>query len=268
MLAASCEQEISAGNKLTQAERDYLRTLAAQKCLKESKSAFEDFAEKSNDLMVDFPQGKTWKIVYSKGTAEIDTSYIYVWKVNGSKVYFRYLHTEGSSVSNKFFKIDTDTNTDMVMSFQTLYCNKSIENPSVSSSNISADIATNPKRILESTDNYVEASTKYTMASSYPFYIGSLNTTITKKYFKNSSTSTTTKTDTYTYKVTLMSGTTTQPASYTNASISNRKYCGVKFTTPDVYTFPLVLDCPTTSDTGTVDSDGNGVVDFDPQNEL
>jgi len=100
------------------------------------------------------------------------------------------------------------------------------------------------------------------------------NRTKTKKTYKTATIQTVSKNpEIFTHTLTA-SAATTLPTSYTDSSISNRFYCGVDFSDPvapltiDNYDFPFDLECPTTSDLGTVDLNGDGTIDFDPSTEL
>jgi len=122
LLFSSCEEKVAMGDKLTQAERDYLRAREATKCLTSSDKVFDDFKNRSNNYLTGFTRGQTWKVEYKKDTTILETDYLYVWKVGGGAAYFRYRTTEDGVVKNKYFKIDTTTNSNLLESLQSKYC--------------------------------------------------------------------------------------------------------------------------------------------------
>jgi hypothetical protein len=273
---ASCEERLEMGKTLTQAELDYLRTREVAKCISESDPSLNSFEESSNENLKNYAAGKTWKISYSKDSTEIETSYLYVWRVDGSILYLRYKVMEEGSLKNKFIKIDTAANTDMLRNLQEKYCAKNFDSFGLGSSAITI-VDNNNSRIFESTDNYVENDYEYKFTSIDPVYYGAINTTRTKNTFKTSTDKTPTKTEKYVYAITTLTTTTTQPTIYTDSTITTRFYCGVNFTTPVLpdtrndYAFPFTLKCTSSTanqDTATLDINGDGIVDFDPAAEL
>jgi hypothetical protein len=276
LLLSSCEEQVAMGDKLTSAERDYIRSREFAKCVSQSDDTFEEFENSSNEKMVAFETGKTWKLVYSKDNTEIETSYIYVWKVDGNNVYLRYMVTEEGVLKNKFIKIDTSSNIDMLRNIQEKYCNKFFDGFSYSASTMTVTI-TDDSRVFESTDNYVENSYEYKFSANDPVFFSALNRLKTKKTFKTTSDTIATKTEKYNYAVTALSTVTEQPLAYDDSTITNRYYCGIEYTNPvspdtrNDYAFPYTFKCSSTSanqDTTTLDITGDGTADFDPASEL
>ncbi len=275
-LLTSCEERLQKGESLTQAELDYLRAREAAKCISESDASFESFEETTNDRLASYSLGKTWSMVYSKDGTEVETSYLYVWRVDGSILYLRYKVMEEGTLKNKFIKIDTGDNTDMLRNLQEKYCARSFDSFGLGSSALTI-VDNKNSRVFESTDNYVENDYEYKFTSSDPVYFGAINYIRTKNTFKNTTDTTATKTEKYSYIVTDIGSTTTQPTSYTDSSITNRFYCGVTYSTPvspdtrNDYAFPFTLKCSSTSanqDSATLDINGDGIVDFAPAAEL
>ncbi len=275
-LLTSCEERLQKGDYLTQAELDYLRAREAAKCMSESNASFESFEETTNDRLASYSPGKTWTMVYSKDSTQVETSYLYVWRVDGSILYLLYKVMEEGILKNKFIKIDTGANTDMLRNLQEKYCAKNFDSFGLGPSVLTI-VDNKNSRVFESTENYVENDYEYKFTSNDPVYFGAINYTRTKKTFKNTTDTTATKTEKYSYVVTDIGSTTTQPTSYTDSSITNRFYCGVTYSTPvapdtrNDYAFPFTLTCSSTTanqDTTTLDINGDATVDFDPAAEL
>ncbi len=252
---------------MTQAERDYLAQIGVRRCISASDDAFKTFEETSNEKMLDFEAGKAWKYEYKKDSTVVETSYIYVWKVDPPNVYFRVRLNNAGTVSNQFWKFDTSGNADMLRNIQEKHCAKTLT-VTVGSSAMKVVIETD--RTREDSDNLVENSTDYRFSSSFPVYFADLNLKRTKKYYDNDGKLK--KTETYDYSLTAISD-VTQPADYTDASIVNRTYCVPRYTTAtgadtlDNYAFPLEENCET-SDVGTVDANADATPDFAPASEL
>lgn len=256
---AGCEETVEKGKSLTEQERLYLRERAAKKCIENSDRDIEKFYKNSNNRMLDYERGDTWELKYSKGDAEVDTSYAYVWKVSPPNVYFRLRMVEGGTTTNRFLKLDTTANEEMVRNIQKNVCNKTLSS-SISSSRMNINIK--EARISEDSKTESKSEVDYRVESQYPAYFGVLNRKKTKRYYDKKDENKVTKTETFEYTVKRIAD-VNQPANYTDGTITKREYCVVKFTadTPlNIYAFPFALDC--------TDSDTAGPAGFDPAAEL
>lgn len=264
MFLSSCEETVSGGNKLSQNELDYLRQRATAECIAGSNKRFQDLAKASNDNMLNYVRENTWKYEYKKDSTVIETSHIYVWKVSPPSVYFRIRLSESGTVKNRFVKVDTSSNEDMMRNLQVQLCNKTLNVTGTSILNVKIET---PKE-REDADTLVDTVSNYTVSTAYPTFFSTMNYKKTKKSYNNKEVLQ--KTEVFEYGLTKISN-TAQPASHMDPSIPNREYCVVKYADPtppstlDVYQFPFPLKCETS---GPVDGNGDGTPDFDPDNEL
>lgn len=266
----SCEEQVAVGDKLSDAERNYIRERAALKCVSETTSTFKNFYQDSGTNMTSYREGQAWKLEYKKDDTLIETSFIYVWKVSGPDVYFRLKMSENGVSTNRFFKINTTQNEEMALNLQYYKCTKTFT-VSEGSGSITATIKTD--RTVEDTETKVETDTEYRHVSTLPLYFGVLDRKVTKRSYNNDDTLT--KTETFDYVITSISD-VTQPASYADSSITNREFCvpthssprGAPYNGYDTYAFPFARTClaqAAISSESTDGPDGNGGgVDFTP----
>jgi hypothetical protein len=266
-LVSACNENIAQGDKLTQAERDYLRSIAAAKCISESNENYEDLENASNSNMLAQVRDNTLKYEYKKDGTLIETSYLYVWKVSPPDVYYRLSLVEAGITSNKFIKIDTSENTAMFRSIQSKGCNKTL---TVTGSTFSKNANLESARTRVDVNTLTESETDYRAVSTYPAYFANLNKLLTRRTLNNDEV--VTKTEKYDYVIS-SNDVTVQPLTYNDATIANRSYCVVKRTAPtapstyDTYAFPYELEC-TTEDVIGPDANGDAVSDFAPSAEL
>jgi hypothetical protein len=255
------------GDKLTQAERDYLRTRASQKCISETNNTFKSFEDASIQRLRAYDTGKAWRYDYKKDTTVVETSYVYVWRVDPPFVYFRVRLNNAGTVSNQFWKFDLDANTDMIRNLQEQSCAKTL---TLSLGTTAMTALNKTSRVREDASTLAESSTDHRLSTSFPAYFAALNLKRTKKLYDNNGKLT--KTEVYDYTLTGIAD-VDQPSSYTDSAIVNRSYCVPEFTsatgsdTRDNFVFPFESVCET-NDAGTVDANGDGTPDFEPATEL
>lgn len=261
-MLSACNENIAQGDKLSPAERAYLRTLAAAKCVADSDSVYKSLENASNNNMLNMERNQTWKYEYKKDGAVIETSYLYVWKVAPPIVYFRLNLTEAGITSNKFFKVDTSANVDMWRTIQTKSCDKTFTATGSGSKTVNIDI---PKTRID-TETQTDGENDYRLLPTYPAYFGNLNRLYTKRTLNNKDV--VTKTEKFDYVISTNAA-TVQPLTYNDATITNRSYCMARFTAPvapstyDTYAFPFDLDCATTdADATKPDANGDALSDF------
>lgn len=260
LISSACEKQISKGDELTQAERDYLRQRAALKCIEQTNSDYKSFERSTNDTMLGLERNQTWKYEYKKDNVVVETSYLYVWKVSPPHVYFRLRITEEGSTTNKFYKFDTSSNIDMIRNLQKKRCDKSLD---ISDSSNSISVRIEEARTRIDDENLSEGEIDYRIPNTYPPFFGNLNRKKTVRTLDNDEK--VTKTETFDY-VFSTNASTTQPTSYTDPSIVNRKFCIPTFTNPvppatlNVYDFPFKEQCSATGP----DANGDSIPDFDP----
>lgn len=265
----ACEESVQSGDELTPGEREYIRRRAAEKCINNSNGDIEDFYKNSNNKMLDFQRNDTWELKYSKGETEIDTSYLYVWKVDPPIVYFRLRLEDGSSFSNQYIKFDTTTNEEMVLNLQNQGCTETDDNLSYTLGNSRITVKRELPRVTEDSETESETDISYTFESGYPAFIGVYNRTETKRFYDEDDDDTVTKTDKFTYTIKRISD-VAQPATFDDSDVANREYCVVKYTNAsplNTYTFPFELTCVTSTTNGP-DGNGDSTEDFDPATEL
>ena len=88
-LISCTDEEIPSYDDLTDDEQEDIRNQSQQKCISESQTNFNNLTSSSNSNMGSFYRGQYWKVTYTVGSTSSD-NYIYVWKVNGTTVYFLY----------------------------------------------------------------------------------------------------------------------------------------------------------------------------------
>lgn len=269
-MLVACNENVAQGDKLTAAERLFLRQRAAAKCVAASDDRYREIENAMNSNMLNFVRDQTFKYEYKKDTTVIETSYLYVWKVSPPNVYFRLSITEAGVTSNKFIKLDTSSNVDMLRSIQVLECAKVALTTVSGSSSKTVNIDT--ARVRVDTETLTETETDYRFVSTYPPFFGNLNRLMTKRTYDNKEV--VTKTEKFDYVISANAA-TVQPLTYSDATIINKSYCIAKFTAPvapstyDTYAFPFELDCATSDvDPAKPDANADGISDFNPVTEL
>lgn len=257
LLSVSCKEEtIRAFNELTPGEQEAIRQRRELKCLEDSKRDYEDFAALSNEKMVDMLRHQSWKYEYKKDNTVIETSYISVWNVTGSVAYFLLTLTEGGSTTNRFLKINTTTNSELIADLRVKKCAKTL---TVSDGTTSASAKIEEAQGSDDSETYYKPIVTYTFDFNLPGYFGVRKLKREKKIYKESD-DTLSKTEVYEY---VMTGRTSPPnLSYPYTNYANRSYCTIKSNggTPNTFNFPYELDCKTDS---TIDP-----AQFDPATEL
>lgn len=255
-LTSACNQSIQAGAGLSVKEREYLAGLARTKCMKDSQSDIDDFKADSSSNMLDMDRNQSWKYKDSSSTQDYSIS---VWKVSPPNIYFRLNIVESGETYNKFIKITTTTNNDMLTLLQTMKCDKTLTlTLSASAATATVEEAKIPGDV-ENTETQMK--TVYNFKSAFPAYFGSLDKVKTKKTYNSKGT--VTKTDTFTFSITAISNPADQNTLHT--SYSKRRYCMVKFTGANTYNFPFELKCTTTdNDEAGFDMTDDGTKEFLP----
>jgi hypothetical protein len=258
LLTTACEKTIQAGDGLTQAERDYLAQRAAEKCLEDTAKGIEDFQEISADNIMDLERDKAWKYEYKKEANVLETYSIAVWNVVPPNIYIRLNIVEGGTTYNKFIKISTTANSDMIKTLQTKKCNKSM---TLTMSTSTATATIEDARIDGSEeDTFLDVTTAYNFKSTLPAYFGFLDRLITKKTVDDDDA--VKKTEKYSYVISDNTSAPDQNDVYT--TYSNRQYCMVEFTGTNLYAFPYTMKCTAVGDETGVDINGDAVKDFVP----
>lgn len=233
-------------NELTQAERDAINSARYTKCMGESARNYEDFTETSNQKLVDLDRDQSWKYEYKRDdTVIIPNDSVSVWKVNGTTVYFRLKVSEGAVTKNKFLKLTTTTNTEMIADLKEQKCIKRSEIV-VTDTASSATAKTKEQTGNDDADTNYTINSTYSLDFNHPAFFSKYRVSQVKKTYNND-TDALTKTENHTYSLTVISNPAAQNDDYT--TYSEREYCAVVPTTtgPNTYNVPFVIDCKTDS---------------------
>lgn len=267
LIVSSCRKVEEIGNKLTADELAYLRERATKQCITDSDGAYLEYERSTNTNMLNFERGQTWKYEEKTNDTVTNTNFIYVWKVAAPNVYFRFKLKEGSIFRNRFIKIDTSANVDMIRAIQKLQCAKTYD--SVSNTNYSVSISDTGELTRQDAETRVQTTSRYSFSTTFPSYFGFLQNVIEDKTYDNNDVAKATTKKEYTIS---SNANTTLPASYTDSvEIPNREFCVPTYTAPasgssyNTYAFPYQLTC-LTADNGDVTV--NGTIEFEPDQEL
>ena len=122
-LSIGCvQEEIESYDDLTPDEQEDIRNQSQQKCLNESQENFTNLITSSNSNMASFTRGQYWKVTYTAGSTTSD-NYIYVWKVDGTTVYFLYQQLIESTTYHNFIKVTQAFNEEMFDDLLVKKCN-------------------------------------------------------------------------------------------------------------------------------------------------
>lgn len=247
LLGVSCKEEtIQSFNNLTPGEQEAIRQANYNKCIGESQRNYEDFNATSNQQLVDMDRNQSWKYEYKRDdTVIIANDTISVWKVDGNTVYFRFKFTEGAATKNKFVKLTTAVNSEMILDLKEQKCRKR-------KAIVVSDSASSASAKTEQQTGNDDADTNYTINSTYSFdfnhpaLFSSYRVTQVKKTYNNS-TDALTKTENHVFTLTSISNPAAQNNDYT--TYADREYCAVVPTTtgPNTYDVPFKIDCKTDS---------------------
>jgi hypothetical protein len=260
----SCEENIPSYDDLSSDEQDYIRTIAESKCRTESEAPITNFKENSDEQLASYVRGQYWKLELSKGSTVQSTDYIYVWKVDGTNVYFLLQKTSGTGYEYKFYKMNQTYNDDMIDDLVDKKCTKTYST-TISESSIS--ITFSDIQSSEPPTSYKSDFT-YTASSSTPVFFGLYNFSQAKKKLDDDGD--VVSTDNYTYKATYGGSDADLADLYTD--YTNAKYCLIDYidgSTPGTkdLTFPYTDNSCTTSTLGPTNPGSDTNLNF-PASEL
>ncbi len=260
----SCQQNIESYNTLSPSEQDYIRTFSINRCKSDGASNISKYKTSSNAALGSYYRTQFWKIELSKDSTVQSTDYLFVWKVDGTSVYFLKQSAVGTGQEYKFYKMTHDFNSAMIDDLLQKRCEKtySITNSATDASVKFTDLAT-----TEPPDNY-KSNYTYSMSSDSPLLFLNYNYTQLKQKLDTSGT--VTSSNNYTYKITYGGTTTNLESSYT--SYSNAKFCIIDYTEPDAsskdFVFPYTDNNCTTSASGPANPGTDTSMNFVPSAEL
>lgn len=259
----ACREEEGIWDELTQAEQDALRERSYNKCIAAGTDDIETFKENSNANLVAYQRGQYWKVELSKGDTLQSTDYVYVWKVDGTNIYFLYQKTNGTGFTYKFYKMTSAFNGEMVDDALEQKCRETYTT-TTSSSTITTtftDIAT-----AEPPNNF-ESDYTYTAKSNQPMFFANLVYKQVKDKLDDNDR--VVSTETYNYKIT-SGGVDTDllAAVYTTYSA---QYCLFDYVIDGAekdLVFPYTDSSCTTSGAGPTNPGADATLNFVPTTEL
>jgi hypothetical protein len=272
-LAAGCEEEVPMYDRLTPAEQTAIQTIARDRCMADTLDTYTDFKTNSNTQMMDFSRGQHWKVSYA-GSPVVD-SYIYVWKVSATAVYFLFKENIQGVLTYNFIKMTPTLNGLMIDDMRKKKCYKD-----TSVSSISATSATITFKTLnvESTVSSVKYKTDSTYTATIhnsvqqPMFFANFAKRIAKK--KLDVNGNVASTENFNYTLTYVGDTneTDLEPTYNDPNYNNNKYCVVDYNNavgPDPITFdiPYALNC-VSGDSAEVNTGTSIDVNFTPNLEL
>lgn len=266
----SCREEEGIWDELTLAEQAAIRARSQAKCLANVATDILDITDTSDTELLRFTRLDTWKLEYKKDSALIETSKIYVWKIDGSTVYFLFSLVEGGSTSNKFVKMTNVTNSELFEDLRQKKCISDLD-LSVSSTLLSAGIEEGEVTI--DSDTYYKFKATHSFHDELPAFFGFFNKKRVKTIY-NTSNDSVKSTETYDYIITRIDDISSLSTDFSNnTTFPNKTYCVVDYAagTPNVY--PLAnalnyaLECSSDVNVGP-DPDGDTIPNFAPATEL
>lgn len=206
-LAVSCGDVEEIGNKLSDAEIEFLRQRASAKCLTETNGDYSDFIRSAQSALNDFDRDEDqWE--FKDGTKTHD---IYVWKQTASAVYFRIVikQSEGND-KHIYVKWTKDMTSDLMKSVQEDECAKKLYTASSSSSTVT--LRKDDKDFTRKDDDEQFKNFRtFTYSSNFPAFFGLLIYKIEKRFFDNDDDSIGTP-ETTTYTITPVTSPAEQPS--------------------------------------------------------
>lgn len=263
-MVTSCQESIPSYNDLSASEQDYIRTFSINRCKSEGASNISKFKTASNSAFGDYYRTQYWKIELTKDSTVQSTDYLYVWKVDGTTVYFLKQSAVGTGQEYKFYKVTQDFNSAMIDDLLQKRCEKTY---SITNSSSSAAVTFTDLTSTEPPDSF-KSNYSYSITSGTPLFFMNYNYTQLKKKLDTSGN--VTSSTNYAYKITYGGTTTGLESSYT--SYSNAKFCIFDYTEPDAtskdFVFPYTDNNCSTNSTGPTNPGTDATMNFDPTQEL
>lgn len=260
----ACEEQVPSYDTLTPDEQTYINQRSEMLCRSNEEAAFSSFITTSNDEMSNFTRGKYWKVELTKnsgGSTVQSTDYIYVWKVDGTTVYFLYQQKDGSGFDYFFYKITQDFNNDMIRDLLDKKCTKTY------SLTTSSSLITLTRNNIASSEPPTNFSSNYTYKtkSVLPAFFNLYNFIQLKKTLNSSNV--VTSSETWTYTISYVGVKNDLPTSFTSYDAN---YCLFNYDDDGVekdLTFPYTDTC-VTAITGPTNPGLDGTLNFNPAIEL
>lgn len=248
-LLFSCEDVQRDGiSDLTDDQQDYIRNMGQKDCERQTKDDIADFKEEVNRFQ-DYDEGNFWTYTRKKGSSTLTTIKIYVWKVDGDKLYLLAINTdESGSAKHKFFKVTRAEHIRMLDDVQQKICDR-LTYKEVEGSTSASKINLKYKSTETSTvPNKFEVTTVYSFTPKRPVFFANYHFD-QNKVEEDEDGDSTGKTEKYVGSMTSRSEGEEFPDNGDSESdYSPREYCTIPAGTS--YTFPYSLtNCSTTKPT-------------------
>jgi hypothetical protein len=164
LLFSSCEENIESYDTLNPDEQAYIQSQARIKCENNTANILTTLKETSNTQMARFARGQYWEITVI-GTTTPD--YVYVWKVDGTTVYF--LYQKGKDSTHNFIKMTPTFNGEMFDNLRVQKCATKIPLITLSASSYSVKNVDVPS--TSGADTY-RTDTTFSSLDDYPAFFG------------------------------------------------------------------------------------------------
>ncbi|HXH32584.1 MAG TPA: hypothetical protein VNJ01_17430 [Bacteriovoracaceae bacterium] len=194
LIGACGKRDIDASGSLSETDREFLQTRSARRCMSRVTKDFAPFVKASNASMDPMIRGNSWKVVYKKGTSDIDFSTIQFWGELKDSFFF-YLNTvSGSETRKEFLKIDKKSNKALIDDLIAKVCAKQktlVVSGSAGGATAKLDSALEP----DGSENKKQVFSTYKFLAGFPAYFGTRTLNKVEKYTKSDGTANTEKPD-------------------------------------------------------------------------
>jgi hypothetical protein len=254
----ACNKTENGFSKLTEQEKEYLRTQASQKCVTDSEKTFLSYQDSSDDQFNTsssnrFFVNKTWLWTFAKAGTAIETKKFTVWKVSTTAVYFIVTSTDASSnTTYQFLKIDAALNMEMIQDLKAKKCSTATDFMTVTNSSSSATLRYEP---AESNLNATQRE-KIVRTFQFPFsqlaFFGVLNETSRVRQVIEISNNSITTTENFTGTLAAHADEAPAYTTYGGYPSARTQFCTIKKNNDNSFTFPYdwMGNCSASASTG------------------
>jgi hypothetical protein len=242
-ILVGCGESVNNFSKLSEQEKEYLRELGRQQCLKDNKQDFNSFKSQSAENFTDLERGDYYLHEVKSGSTVLRSIKIQVWKVSSGTLYFIFTTTtaEDSTPVYQFIKVTSSINTEMIDYVANLRCTSG--STGVTASSNSSNI-TYTKETSVPIEGDKKTVTSKTNTASYQYLALFGNYTYSQSVKTLTSDDKPTDTATVSTSGALTAKTPIDLAFGTYTGYSGATFC-IPYVpgTPNTYAFPFVLSC-------------------------
>lgn len=273
----ACRDEEGVWDDLSQADQAVIRERASAKCLGEEQSDIDDIIRRSNDKMTDAQRRDTWKVVLSKDSAALYTSYIHVYKRTNDAIYYVYLKKNESGTVSQFIKVTKAENAEYFRDLQRKKCDLAKKDERLDTKYNSATLTNSkfegrlirPREDNTTNKTYNVETFTYTYNRDYPAVFGIISQLREVKTYDAKTDAQKGNAETYKTVITVENDIDEDDLgdSYGDSGkFPNPTLCIAKFTPatvdkPIIYQIPFLINALNCDPTGP-DANGDGVKDF------